>query len=375
MAKRMILMLLAVTAFLAVIGFVKFRQIQAATSQSGAFQPPPEAVTTLVTKEESWEQTLASIGTVSAVHGVMVSADLPGIVDEITFISGRTVRAGDLLVRLDTRQETAQLAAAEAQRDLDHLNLERSRGLLAQGITSQADFDQAVAKSKQSEALVGEIGATINRKTIRAPFSGVLGIRQINLGQYLSGGNPVVSLQTIDPIQVDFGVPQENIDQMQVGREVRVEVEGNSTTAASGKINAIDSLVDAATRNVHVQATLANPQAVLRPGMFVKVQVVLPSRESVVALPASSVKFAPYGNSVFIVEDIKGPKGGTYRGVRQQFVKLGTERGDQVAILSGVKPGEEVVTSGVFKLRNGAAVLVNNEVQPGNNPAPKPEDS
>jgi len=375
MAKRMVLMLLVLAAFLAVVGVVKFRQVQAASTQSSSFQPPPEAVTTLIAREEPWAQTLDVIGTVSAVQGVIVSADLPGIVEEITFDSGRTVRAGEVLVKLDTRQEQAQLAAAEAQRDLDHLNLERMRGLLEQGITAQADYDKAAAEAKQAEARVGEIRATLERKVIHAPFSGILGIRQVNLGQYLKGGDPVVPLQSLDPIHADFSVPQGKLDQMRVSREIRVAAEGETAAESIGKITAIDSIVDAATRNVHVQATLANPRDRLRPGMFVRVQVILPTRESVIALPASAVRYAPYGNSVFIVENLKDPKGQVYRGVRQQFVKLGGERGDQIAVLSGVKSGEEVVTSGVFKLRNGASVLVNNEVQPGNNPSPKPEDS
>jgi len=375
MAKRMVLMLLVLAAFLAVVGVVKFRQVQAASTQSSSFQPPPEAVTTLIAREEPWAQTLDVIGTVSAVQGVIVSADLPGIVEEITFDSGRMVRAGEVLVKLDTRQEQAQLAAAEAQRDLDHLNLERMRGLLEQGITAQADYDKAAAEAKQAEARVGEIRATLERKVIHAPFSGILGIRQVNLGQYLKGGDPVVPLQSLDPIHADFSVPQGKLDQMRVSREIRVAAEGETAAESIGKITAIDSIVDAATRNVHVQATLANPRDRLRPGMFVRVRVILPTRESVIALPASAVRYAPYGNSVFIVENLKDPKGQVYRGVRQQFVKLGGERGDQIAVLSGVKSGEEVVTSGVFKLRNGASVLVNNEVQPGNNPSPKPEDS
>jgi membrane fusion protein, multidrug efflux system len=375
MAKRMILMLLAMALFLSAIGFVKYRQIQAATSQSASYQPPPEAVTTIVAKQEPWEQTLGSIGTVSAINGVTVTADLPGVVEQISFESGRSIRQGEVLVKLDTRQEEAQLTAAEAQRDLNDLNLARSRGLLDQGITSQADYDQAVAEAKQAAARVGEIRATIQRKVIRAPFSGILGIRLVNLGQYLQGGDPIVPLQSLDPIHVDFGVPQENLSHLKAQQVVRVYPEGEAGAASEGKISAIDSLVDSATRNVHVQATLPNGEGRLHPGMFVKVSVILPAKESVVTLPSSAIRYAPYGNSVFIVEDIKDPKGASYRGVRQQFVKLGSERGDQIAVLTGVKPGEEVVTSGVFKLRNKAAVLINNEVQPGNNPSPKPEDS
>jgi membrane fusion protein (multidrug efflux system) len=332
-------------------------------------------VTTIVARQEQWPATIAAIGTVAAVHGVTVSVDLSGIVDSITFDSGRTVSKGETLLRLDTRQERAQLTAAEAQRDLAKQNLDRARGLLDQGILAQADYDRASAESKQAEARVGEIRATIERKQIRAPFTGVLGIRQVNLGQYLAGGDAVVPLQSLDPIYVNFSVPQQEVGELRPGREVRVTAEGDKPIVASGRITAVNSVVDPATRNVEVQATFANPGGELRPGMFVKAEVVLGMGAPVTALPASAISYAPYGDSVFVVSDLQDPKGASYRGVRQQFVKLGASRGDQVAVLSGVDAGQEVVTSGAFKLRNGAAVKVNNEIQPSNNPAPKPEDN
>ncbi len=375
MAKRMILMLAATAAFIAVLGVVKFQQFQAAAGQAAAFQPPPEAVTTIVAEQVQWSSTLHAIGTVAPVRGVTVSADLPGVVDRITFDSGRSVQQGEVLVQLDTRQEQAQLAAAEAQRELARLNFERMQGLVKDGAISRADYDLAVAEQKQSEARVGEIRATIARKTIRAPFSGVLGIRQVNLGQYLSAGDPIVPLQAVHPIYVNFGVPQQDATRMRIGRNVRVRTEDGSGTRIAGRITAIDSVVDPATRNVQVQATFTNREGLLRPGMFVQAEVLLGGNESVVALPASAISYAPYGDSVFVVADLEGPDGQRYRGVRQQFVKLGGGRGDQIAVLSGVGPGDEVVTSGVFKLRNGAAVRVNNKVQPGNNPAPRPTDS
>jgi membrane fusion protein (multidrug efflux system) len=375
MRKRMVIMLVAVVAFLAAIGTVKFKQIQAGAAMAASFQPPPEAVTTIVARQEQWPATIAAIGTVAAVHGVTVSVDLSGIVDSITFDSGRTVSKGETLLRLDTRQERAQLTAAEAQRDLAKQNLDRARGLLDQGILAQADYDRASAESKQAEARVGEIRATIERKQIRAPFTGVLGIRQVNLGQYLAGGDAVVPLQSLDPIYVNFSVPQQEVGELRPGREVRVTAEGDKPIVASGRITAVNSVVDPATRNVEVQATFANPGGELRPGMFVKAEVVLGMGAPVTALPASAISYAPYGDSVFVVSDLQDPKGASYRGVRQQFVKLGASRGDQVAVLSGVDAGQEVVTSGAFKLRNGAAVKVNNEIQPSNNPAPKPEDN
>jgi len=374
MAKRMILMLVLMTILIAGLGFVKVRQFQAMAGEFAAMQPPPEAVTTIVAERQEWPATLSAIGTVAAVQGVTVSADLPGMVDRISFDSGRTVGQGDILVQLDTRQEQAQLAGAEAQLQLARLNFERMQGLVEQDAVSRAEYDAAAAAHKQAEARLREIRATIERKTIRAPFSGMLGIRQVNLGQYLSAGDPIVPLQSLDPIYVNFGVPQQDAAQMRTGRKVRLAIGDLGGAEFTGRVSALDSVVDPATRNVQVQATLANPGGQLRPGMFVQAQVMLGAARQVVALPASAINYAPYGDSVFVVTDMKSPQGQAYRGVRQQVVKLGQARGDQVAVLSGVNPGEEVVTSGVFKLRNGAAVQVNNNVQPGNNPAPSPED-
>ena len=375
MKKRMILALVAMAVFIAVIGFVKMRQVQAGIAQNASFQPPPEAVTTVRATQDRWPATVEGIGTVEAVQGVMVAADLPGLVSRIEFDSGRKVRKGEVLVRLDTRQEQAQLNAADAQRSLSSVSFERIRGLREKGIMSQAEFDRAAAEDKQASARTGEVQAAIGRKTIRAPFSGVLGIRQVNLGQYLNPGDPIVSLQSLDPIYVNFSVPQQQVAELQVGREVGVTAEGTTKVRGAGKITAINSVVDEATRNIEVQATLPNPDGTFRPGMFVRAQVVLGEATPIVALPASAINYAPYGDSVFIVGQMKAPDGKPYNGVRQQFVKLGASRGDQVAVVSGVKPGDEVVTSGVFKLRSGAAVVVNNKVQPSNNPAPKPEDS
>jgi membrane fusion protein (multidrug efflux system) len=374
MKKRMILVLAGLAVFIGAVGFVKTRQVKAGIAKNASFQMPPEAVTTVQAKQESWPASVTAIGTVEAVHGVTVAADLPGLVSRIEFDSGKKVRAGDVLVRLDTRQEQAQLESAEAQRSLTSVNFERMKGLREKGITSQAEYDKAAAEQKQAVAGSGEMRAAIGRKTIRAPFAGVLGIRQVNLGQYLKPGDPIVSLQSLDPVYVNFTVPQQQVANLRQGADVHVTAEGIDIPA-TGKITAVNSIVDESTRNIQAQATLSNADGKLRPGMFVQAEVVLGAPTPVVALPTSAIAYAPYGNSVFIVGPMKGPDGKSYSGVRQQFVKLGPSRGDQVAVLSGVKPGEEVATSGVFKLRNGGAVLVNNKVQPSNNPAPKPEDS
>lgn len=375
MAKRMILMLVVTAVFVGALGFVKFKQIQTAIGEAAAFQPPPEAVTTVVVAEERWPSTLAAIGTVAAVQGVTVSADLPGTVERIAFESGQAVRAGQVLATLDMRQEQAQLAAVEARRELARTNFERMQGLLNDRVVSKAEFDQATAEFRQTEAQAGEIRAAIQRKTIRAPFSGILGIREVNLGQYLAGGDPLVTLQALNPIHVNFGVPQQAAAHVRVGRTVRVHTDGSPPLDLTGRVTAIDSVVDEATRNIQVQATLENADRALRPGMFVQAELSLGRDDAVRALPSSSISYAPYGDSVFVVTDLTDEGGRRYRGVRQQFVKLGPARGDQVAVVSGVNPGDEVVTSGVFKLRNGAAVEVNNSVRPANSPAPQPGNS
>jgi membrane fusion protein, multidrug efflux system len=375
MVKRMFLMVAVMLMLIAALGFLKFQQIQAAIARGAAFQPPPVAVTTIAAAQAEWPATLSAIGTMAAVQGVTVSADLPGTVDRITFESGRAVREGEVLAELDTRQERAQLVTIEAQRELARLNYERMKGLLRDRVVSQAEFDQAMAEEKQTTARVGEIQAAIARKTIRAPFSGVLGIRQVNLGQYLGAGAPLVSLQSLDPIYVNFGVPQQEIPRVRVGHRITVRADASKGAGLSGRVTAFDAIVDEATRNVQVQATLSNPGGALRPGMFVQTELSLASSRTVIALPASAISYAPFGDSVFIVTDLEGENGQRYRGVRQQFVKLGGARGDQIAVVSGIRLGDEIVTSGVFKLRNGIAVVVNNKVQPANKPAPKPEDS
>ncbi|HEU5452585.1 MAG TPA: efflux RND transporter periplasmic adaptor subunit [Terriglobales bacterium] len=375
MARRMVLTLAVVLVVIGSLGLVKYKQIEAATKQFANFQPPPIAVTTVVAKSEKWPATLEAIGNVVAVQGVTVSADLPGIVSKIDFDSGQTVRQGEVLVELDTKQEKAQLAAAEAERDLAQANFARLQGLVKDGAITQADFDKAAADQRSTEAKVKETRATIERKTIRAPFTGKLGIRAVNLGQYLSAGDAVAPLQSVRPIYVNFGVPQENLAKARVGSKVMVHADELPGVTFEGRVTAVDSLLDQKTRNVQVQATLANGQEKLRPGMFVQVELATGAARPLLTLPASAISYAPYGDSVFVVSEMKDAHGNAYRGVRQQFVKLNGTRGDQVAVVEGLNPGDEVVSSGTFKLRNGAAVQVNNQVKPENNAAPKPADS
>ena len=376
MIKRMILMLILTGAIIAALGLLKFQQIQKAIAQGAAFQPPPEAVTTIVARQERWPTHLSAIGTMAAVQGVTVSADLPGIVDRIAFESGTPVNAGDVLVELDTRQEQAQLAAAEAERDLARLNFDRLEGLVNQRAIARTDYDRAAAEQKRTEAKVGEIRATIARKTIRAPFSGILGIRQVNLGQYMSPGDPVVPLQSLDPIYVNFGVPQQDAGQVRIGRAVRITTgdvagvvffgkrdshqlgRGRGDPQYPGPGDGGESERHAATRHVRRGGGQAGREPAGRVAAGLCDQLCAVRRLGL-------CRHRSQGS----------------RRVRPTAVcassssSLARARGDQIAVVSGLKPGEEVVTSGVFKLRNGAAVLVNNKVQPANERAPKPEDS
>jgi membrane fusion protein, multidrug efflux system len=359
------------------LGFVKFNQIQGfiKLSKSGAFAPPPTAVTTDIAKKTDWQPTMDSVGSLVAVNGVTVSTDLAGIVSQIAFESGSKVRAGELLVHLDTKQEEAQLRQAEAQRDFALISLKRNKELLGKHAVAQADCDNAEASYRQAQSSVDQYAALIARKTIRAAFDGIAGIRQVNLGQYLKEGDAIVALQAFDPIYVNFSLPQQDLSKLGVGMKVELQVDAFGSQVFSGKITAINSMVDQATRNVQVQATLPNGDYKLRPGMFTKVSVVVNESKSVVAIPATAVHYAPYGNSIFIVSEMKDQQGKTYKGVREQFVKVGQTRGDLVAVDSGLNPGEEIVTSGVFRLRNAAPIIINNDIKPGSELAPTPSNS
>jgi membrane fusion protein, multidrug efflux system len=371
------LMLVVVVVVYVGLGYFKFTQFMgfAQLAKSGAFAPPPTAVTTTVAEKSQWQPTLETIGTVVAINGVTISTDLAGIVSKIAFESGSPVKAGELLVQLNTDQEQAQLSQAEAQRDWTQITLTRNEGLLAKRTVSQSDFDSATAQFHQAQATVDQYKALIARKTLRAPFAGIVGIRQVNLGQYLNTGDPVVTLQSFDPIYVNFSLPQQNLSQITVDQVVEITLDAYGDKVFAGKITAINSLVDQNSRNVQIQATLPNSETQLRPGMYAKVKVILPEATEVVAIPSSSIHYAPYGDSVFIVSDLKSPEGKTYKGVTEQFVKLGQSKGDLTAVISGLKPGDEVVTSGVFRLRSGGAIIVNNKTKPGSDLSPNPSDS
>ncbi len=368
--------ILAGIAIWTALGGIKYFQIMGAMEQYANMPMRVESVTSQAATEELWIPSLKAIGSTDAVQGVTVSTDQPGIVTKIAFESGQTVKAGDLLVQLDVTQEEAQLRSALAQQKLAALNLQRQQNLIKSRVSAQSELDTAQAEYDQATARVLEMKSMVDKKTIRAPFSGVLGIRAVNLGQYLQSGAAVAPLQALDPIYVNFYLPQQNLGQIAAGQTVNVKADGLPEVKFEGTVNAVDAVVDEATRNVRVQATLANPQGQLRPGMFVNAEVPQKAEARHVVLPSTAIQYAPYGDTVFVIEDMTDPKSGqAYKGVRQQVVKIGETRGDRIAILSGVKPGEEVVTSGVFKLRQGAAVNVNNSILPENSEAPTPEDT
>ncbi|MCE9518429.1 MAG: efflux RND transporter periplasmic adaptor subunit [Verrucomicrobia bacterium] len=371
----MLLMLLVMAAIIAGLAYIKYQSIQAGIAMGAKFAPPPTPVTTIVVKGQTWQPVLSAVGSLRAVNGVTVSTDLAGIVSEISFESGRQVKKGDLLVTLDTKQEEAQLRSAEARLNLSKTDLDRKRDLVERKAVSQSDFDSAESQVQQMKASVDEMKAIIARKHIAAPFDGAVGIRQVNLGQYLNPGAPVVPLQSIDPIYVEFSVPQQHINDVAVGKKIRLVPTKLVDADFTGEITAVDSVIDVATRNITAQATIKNPDHKLRAGMFVSVEVLLPEQKNVLAIPSSAIAYAPYGDSVYVLRDGKSPDGKALKQVEQIFVKLGPQRGDQVAVLSGLKEGDEIVSSGVFKMRPGAPVTVNNSVQPGNELNPKPADT
>jgi len=376
MIKRIIITIVGLMIVVGILGGIKGLQIERMIAQGKQFSPPPEPVNTTVARKETWESFLTSVGSLEAVQGVIMTAELPGKVERIGFVPGTRAKVGELLLQQDISAETAQLRAAEATLTLAKIELDRRRKLLSQKTISRSEYDNAEAQFKQAAAQADNIRAVVKKKTIRAPFDGHLGIRLVNVGQVLKEGEAIVSLQSIDPIFVNFSLPQQQLARVKPGLIVRVTTDALPGQSVEGKITAINPQVDTATRNIQMQATAANHDELLRPGMFVNVAVVLPVRQVVLAIPATSVFYAPYSDSVFVVEEKKEEKNGQPgKIVRQQFVRLGEKRGDFVAITSGLEEGQTVVTTGVFKLRNGQSVVVNDTVTPEFKLNPEPEES
>jgi membrane fusion protein (multidrug efflux system) len=376
MVKRIIISLMGLIVLIGGLAGIKYLQIERMTAYGDNFVPPPEVVTTATAQKDTWESLLTAVGSLEAVQGVMITAELKGKVVRIAFEPGSMVKAGDLLVQQDTSVELAQLRAAEAESALAKINFKRSKELVAANTISQSDFDNADARLKQAIAHADNIRATIGKKTIRAPFAGRLGICQVDLGQTLNEGDEIVSLQSLDPIYVNFLLPQQRLSQVHPGLAIRLTTDAFPGQVISGRITAINSQVDAATRNIRIQATVANPEERLRPGMYVNLSVVLPDPIDVITIPATSVLYAPYGDSVFVVEKKKnGENKPSALVLNQKFVRLGKKRGDYVSVVYGLKQGETIVSTGVFKLRNGQAVVIDNTLSPDFKKMPKPADA
>lgn len=337
---------------------------------------PPTTVSSAEVKEEDWAPVLSSIGSVSAVQGAVIAAELGGVVAQVNFQNGGEAKKGDVLVKLDTSSEDAQLHTAEADLELARANLQRTRDLAVRKVVSKQELDAAQSAFGQKQGTVDNMRAFITKKELHAPFDGQLGIRQVNVGQSIDARQPIVQLTALDRVYVDFASPQQNVPQLATGFETRVHTDAVPGREFKGKLTALNSMVDTVTRNVTVQATLENPDHALKPGMFVNVEVMLPDKKKTLVIPGSAVSYAPYGNSVYVIETKKDPKTGKEsQTLRQAFVRIGESRGDFVSITDGLKVGDVIVSTGVFKLRNGTPVTINNDLAPKPQLNPTPADS
>ena len=384
---RYVVTVIAVVLLLGALVVLKGAQFAAmaqAGEQAAKQGPPPETVGTARASKAEWEETIAAVGSVASAKGVTLTTEVPGAVKRIAFESGDLVKRGDVIVELDSSVERAQLASAEADRDLAKMNAARSQKLAEQGSLAKAELDQDQASLDAAAAQTAGLRAQLAKKTVRAPFAGRLGIREVNLGQYLTPGTPIATLESVDEAFVDFSVPQQRLPDVKEDTQVRITLgqEQQSREVIAGTVAAIDPAIDERTRSVQVRARVPNAGERLRPGMFVDVQVVLRRNQALVIAPAMAIVHAPYGDSVFVVEDKKKnasgmrntPDGKPVRIARQQFVRTGRQRGDYVAILDGVKPGQELVTAGAFKLRNGAPVVVTDKAVPEAKLEPQPQN-
>jgi membrane fusion protein (multidrug efflux system) len=356
------------------LAFIKIGQFKTMGAATAAFTPPPETIATAIVSAESWPEILPAVGSVSPAQGVTVAPEIGGAVSEIAFESGATVKQGDLLVKLDSSSEEAQLRAAEAQAELARLNADRNRKLRGDNTVSQSELDATEATLKQAQANADAIRSVIAKKNIRAPFSGRLGIRLVNLGEQLAAGTGIVSLQSLSPLFVDFSLPQQELARLQTGLKVHAISDAYTDKIFDGEIAAINPDLDVATRSIRVRAKFENADELLRSGMFVRVQVDLPGDQPVLAVPVTAIISAPFGDSVFVVET-HVEKGVTNMVAQQKFIRTGRAHGDFISIETGLKAGDKVATAGVFKLRNGMAVQENNTVSPKTSETPTPPNS
>ena len=366
--------ILALVGVILVLAAIKAGQIATMIKAGKSFAIPPESVTTTKVTPTEWQSSRETVATLVAVRAVTVASEVPGMVREIGFDSGAYLRKGEVMVQLDTSVEEAQLAAARAEAELARASLHRAQALREAKSNSPADLDAAEARSKQAAANVATLQATIAKKTIRAPFDGRVSIRQVNPGQVLASGTAIASLQSITPVFADFWLPQQALAELRVGMQTRLHTDVFPKATWEGSVSTVNPEVDVATRNVRVRATFPNADGRLRPGMFVNVDVLSPEKQQVLAIPSTSILYAPFGDSVFAVEEKKDEGGKASLIAHQKFVRLGERRGDLVAVTSGLTAGETIVSSGAFKLRNNSSVVVHNELAPNAEVAPKPVD-
>lgn len=377
MRRKLLWALVGILIALPIAGGIvgtKIFQFQAMADAGAQFVMPPEPVNVIEVKEARWQPQVSSVGSVRAVQGTVVSTQAEGVVRSINFEPGAVVKAGDVLVQLDDDVEQAQLESAKVDAEWARVSLRRAQELSKSRNISQAELDTAVTEVKRAEAQVNYIGTLIARGTVKAPFNGRLGIRNISVGQYLAKGSPVVSLQSLDPVYVEFSLPQQRLGELTEGLTIAVRSDAYPEQAFEGRITAVNPQVDPSTRNVRVQATLANGDGHLRPGMFVSLDVVLARTETVLLIPATAVQHGPQGDSIFLTEE--DPEDATKPLVlRRQFVQLGARQGDFVVATEGVKAGDQVVSTGVFKLRPGMTVVVDNSLAPAFSVAPEPKNT
>ena len=369
MTRKLFIGIIIVVVVAGGLAAVKTMQIKTMIAAGASFAPPPETIASAVAQEEKWPDTIPAVGSVNASEGVTVAPEIAGTVSEIAFESGATVKLGDLLVKLDTASEEAQLRSAEAQVDLAKLIRERTQKLRADNTVSQSELDQADATLKQNQANADAIRATIDKKTIRAPFAGRLGIRLVNLGERLDAGKGIVSLQSLSPLFVDFSLPQQELARLQTGLKVSAVSDTYPDQVFEGELTVISPDLDAVTRSVRLRAKFKNTDERLRAGMFVRVSVVLPEAKPVLAIPATAILSAPFGDAVFVIT------GSTNLVVQQKFIRTGRMHGDFISVESGLKAGDRVVSDGIFKLRNGMSVEENKETTPKASQNPNPPNS
>jgi membrane fusion protein (multidrug efflux system) len=334
---------------------------------------PPVTVSTIHATNEAWQPQFKAVGSLRAVRGVDLASEISGLVRSVHFKSGDEVKAGQLLVQLNADPDIAQLHALEAAADLAEITYERNKKQIEAQAISQSTLDSVSADLKSKQAQVTQQAAVVAKKTISAPFAGRLGISSVNPGQYVNSGEKIVTLQSLDSIFIDFSLPQQELSLVSRGQTAVVFIDAYPGKTFTGKITAINPKVDPGSRNVQVEAVIANPGRELLPGMYATLEVLYGAAQHYLTLPRTAVTFNPYGETVYLVEEKGTDKAGKKTlTVRQTFVTLGPARGDQVAVLSGVKEGDQVVTSGQLKIKNNSAVIINNQVQPLNDAAPKP---